>query len=245
MRFLHVILTVAIILLSTVLFAQSTQKNGGVVLRFQHVVAGKTLDLNSTVYTNESGDSFMVGVYKYYVSNITLVNDDGETGVEDDSYHLVNEAKPSSKEFIVNIPGGEYTAIQFLIGVDSLHNVSGAQSGALDPINAMFWDWNTGYIMAKLEGVTMPGHKEFSYHIGGFAGATNTVRPVTLKLPKPVTVKEGRRPLITIQSEIGEWFKTPGTLSIAKSPVVTLESKEAAAIADNYTDMFSVYHVEE
>jgi hypothetical protein len=187
----------------------------------------------------------MVGVYKYYISNIAFVNDKGKAVAEDDSYHLVNEVKLSSKEFIVNIPDGEYTTMQFLIGVDSLHNVSGAQSGALDPINAMFWDWNTGYIMAKLEGVTIPDQKEFSYHIGGFAGTTNTVRSVTLKLPKAVVATQSKRPVIVIQSDIGEWFKTPAALSISRSPVVTLESKEAAAIADNYADMFSIYHVEE
>jgi hypothetical protein len=36
------------------------------------------------------------------------------------------------------------TAIKFLLGVDSLKNVSGIQTGALDPAKGMFWTWNTG-----------------------------------------------------------------------------------------------------
>ena len=37
------------------------------------------------------------------------------------------------------------------LGVDSLRNVTGVQTGALDPAMDMYWTWNTGYVMAKLE----------------------------------------------------------------------------------------------
>ena len=50
------------------------------------------------------------------------------------------------------LPEGDYTELQFLLGVDSLHNVSGAQTDDLDPAKDMFWTWNSGYVMAKMEG---------------------------------------------------------------------------------------------
>ena len=52
------------------------------------------------------------------------------------------------------MPAGNYNSLSFLLGVDSMHNVSGAQTGALDPANDMFWTWNSGYVMAKMEGAS-------------------------------------------------------------------------------------------
>ena len=66
-----------------------------------------------------------------------------------------------------------------MIGVDSARNTSGAQLGALDPANSMFWSWNSGYIFVRMEGnspqSTQPYNK-LQFHIGGFKGATNCIK---------------------------------------------------------------------
>ncbi|NJL13328.1 MAG: hypothetical protein HC913_10220 [Microscillaceae bacterium] len=59
---------------------------------------------------------------------------------------------------------------RFAIGVDSLHNHGGSQTGALDPLNGMFWTWTQGYIFVRIEGYYAhpKGAKGgFVYHIGG------------------------------------------------------------------------------
>jgi hypothetical protein len=43
------------------------------------------------------------------------------------------------------------TAAGISVGVDSIHNVSGAQTGAPTGERNVL-DWNSGYVMAKLEG---------------------------------------------------------------------------------------------
>jgi hypothetical protein len=61
--------------------------------------------------------------------------------------------------------------MEFMIGVDSARNNSGAQTGALDPTNGMFWSWSTGYIMAKFEGTSAQSPaaaNALKFHIGGF-----------------------------------------------------------------------------
>jgi hypothetical protein len=52
----------------------------------------------------------------------------------------------------------DITGIRFLLGVDSARNVSGIQTGALDPARGMFWTWNSGYVMAKIEGSSPSAH---------------------------------------------------------------------------------------
>ncbi|WP_276134906.1 MbnP family protein [Polluticoccus soli] len=209
----------------------------------KNVFGKDPLILNDRIYRTPAGDSIFITNYKYYISNITLPTVNGDAVVELDSYHLINEAKPKSKEFDVYLPPGEYSAIRFMIGVDSLHNVSGAQTDALDPINAMFWDWNTGYINAKLEGrLNNAEQTDYSFHIGGFAGSNSTLRWATLRFSKPVTIKAGVETGIALTSNAAEWLKTPNSIELRKMPVVVTEGADAVHIADNYADMFSLSH---
>jgi hypothetical protein len=218
----------------------------GCKIRMVHVVNGEPLKMNSGLYANANGDSFMVSMYKYYLTDFAFIKADGKATKEKESFHLINESKTASKDFPVNISAGEYTAISFTIGVDSIYNVSGAQGGALDPINAMFWDWNTGYIMAKVEGSSNKAPEgNFAFHIGGFAGKKSVLKRVTLKLPSPVNISNGKMPVIYIKSDVAEWFKTPNTIDFAQMPGVMMEGAEAVSIADNYVDMFSIDRVEQ
>jgi hypothetical protein len=228
------------VLLPGISTARVTGAGDDIEISFIHTVNGQLLQLNDGVYTNAHRDSFTISMYKYYISNIRLLNNSKVVYTKPESYHLINEAKPGSKEFTLTVvPRVAFTAIQFTIGVDSLHNVSGAQSGALDPVNAMFWDWNTGYIMAKMEGhLLKKSDDEITYHLGGFSGTYNVLRTVTIPLP------EGNIHLIRLRSEIAEWFKSPNEIDFSALPVVTTEGKEAAAIADNYADMFTLDHAE-
>lgn len=222
--------------------------DGHLKIVFENRVGGQPLQLNTGVYINAAGDTFSVSMYKYYISNIKLWRADSSYYAEPESYHLVNEALFDSKSFILHsTPVGNYTSISFIIGVDSGRNVSGAQTGALDPANAMFWDWNTGYIMAKLEGTSpqsgAPG-KNISFHMGGFYGKFNVVRNVSLMLPQPAIVTAAKTPEIHIKSDVLEWFKNPLTISFAAHYSITNPGGDAALMADNYADMFTVDHVE-
>src|SRR6185312_7848079 len=89
----------------------------------------------------------------------------------DGTYHLIDFSDSASTTVPLRVPEGVYDEIHFLLGVDSIEQTGGAQTGALDPARGMFWTWNTGYLSLKLEG-TSPDSKEpfhaFSYHIGGY-----------------------------------------------------------------------------
>ncbi len=214
-------------------------------LNFNNVVNGHPLVLKNETYTNAFGDEFTVSDYVYYISNIKLFTDDGKEYAEPESYHLVIHHKDSTKTILFkNLPAGNYTRVEFLIGVDSARNTSGAQTGALDPMNGMFWDWNTGYIMARLEGKSAQSPTGvFAYHLGGYKNG-GVIRKVSLPLPNNAVVAEGKRPVITLNSDVAEWFKTPNTVSIKALTIITSEGLNAIAMANNYADMFSVSKVE-
>ncbi len=219
-----------------------------VTLKFQNTFNGQALKLKSVYYKTANNDSLVINAYLYYISNIKLYTASGDVFAETESYHLINQEFDSTKEFtITNIPAGSYTKISFLIGVDSIRNISGAQTGQLDPMNGMFWDWNQGYVMARLEGFSpqiSPYPNNLGYHIAGFKSIYNAVKSVTLQLPKTIQVGTNNKPVLTLQSDISEWFKTPNLIDITQLSTVTSISSGSATLAENYADMFSVYDVQ-
>jgi hypothetical protein len=216
------------------------QPEGTVEINVTNVVGNQLLALGTGTYINQS-DTFKVDMYKYYISNIKLIRDDNFTYIEKESYHLLNQADSSSCKFTLKeVPYGNYTGIEFIIGVDAPRNTAGAQAGALDPANDMFWSWAQGYIFAKMEG-TCPSSPlgNFVYHIGGFEGAAYSI--VWAKPPfngKQLHVHEAPS-TIYLKADVLEWFKSPMTLDFSTHSHV-MGGKKSNEIATNYSDMFSV-----
>ncbi|MFM9056381.1 MAG: MbnP family protein [Bacteroidota bacterium] len=157
-----------------------TPKTSGTVLvDLTNVVGSVNLDeTGATWYTNAAGESFNVTRLKYYLSNFELIRNDEVKYTLDNGYFLVDESNQATTVLeLPDVPPGQYDKIRFLIGVDSTRNVSGAQTGALDPANGMFWTWSTGYIFYKLEGKSPASanvDSTFNYHIAGFRESNNT-----------------------------------------------------------------------
>lgn len=209
-------------------------------------VGNAQLSLNDAWYTTANGDSLNITTYAYYISNIKLITSDGKEYVESESYHLIDESRSATKKFtIADVPDGNYTAITFMIGVDSTRNVSGAQTGDLAVEHGMFWDWDTGYIMAKLEGgfSVSPLKDRLIYHMGGYAGDYSVLRTVTLQLPEQMVVSaSSEAATIHMKNDALEWFQTPVKVDI--SQVTSLGGKDSKIFADNYADMFSIEHID-
>lgn len=223
-------------------------QTGNLNIEFSNMVGNEAMNLGSQWYINAVGDSFQINTYKYYISNISVRTADGKEYTDSQSYHLIDEQSAASKRFtLTGLPAGAYSSITFMIGVDSAHNVSGAQSGALDPTNGMHWSWNTGYIMAKMEGISPSspaGDHAFALHIAGYSGEFSVLKTVTLSFPEAANVSGTRSPGIHIFSDAQEWFKTPVNIDLATSYDVMTTGRQAKDIADNYADMFRVDHVD-
>lgn len=234
--------------------------NGGVPtgtnamrIEFTHKVGAQLLALNTGSYTNTNGDQYTVSRFRYYLSNFRFRKTDGTyytvpTDVNSSSgYFLIDEDNAASKNIsIPNIPAGDYDAVEFLIGIDSLRNTSGAQTGSLDPANGMFWSWNSGYIFMMFEGnspqSTAAGNA-LVFHSGGFKEPSNNIKKVTLTFNgAKAMVRSNISPEIHFIVDINEIFSNPNainfaTLNTAHMPMACMP------IAQNYADMIRVDHV--
>jgi hypothetical protein len=207
-----------------------------VTLTFKHTVGKDSLKLDSTRCINSKGQEFFVGKLKYYISNIVLTDISGNKLYTDTSF-LIDESKSESKRFFLkNISPNNYQSVEFIVGVDSLHNSSGAQSGSLDPLNGMFWTWNSGYIFFKLEGKSsysnLPDNL-IEYHIGGYKEPHNSIRKIKLSLDSKPT-KE-----ILINADIEKLFSSEGEIDFSQTPSITTTPK-AYLLADQFSRMFTV-----
>lgn len=221
-----------------------TATTGSLKINFEAMVDTNQLVFTTQTYTNQAGNTFNVTAYKYYISNIKITKIDNSVWTESNSYHLIDHSDAASTLVTIpNVPLGNYKAIEFMIGVDSARNNSGAQTGALDPTNGMFWSWSTGYIMAKFEGVT--SGQNIKHHIGGFSGTNNCLRIVSPSFNGDTAkVTSSVSPEIHMSSNLLEWFESPTMIDFSTFPKVIMSAgANANTIANNYVDMFTIEHI--
>jgi hypothetical protein len=212
------------------------------VIQMHHYVGKEFLRLDSGSYKNELGQSFTVSKFKYYISDIRLHIKMGKVPGHKTTF-LVDEAVSSSKQIVMHsLLPGTYSSLEFIIGVDSLHNCSGAQSGALDPVNAMFWAWNTGYIFLKLEGkapVSKSPGSVFEYHIGGYRQPNNCIRKVHIDFKNDLVIRNNETTHIDLKADVLEILKSPSPIDFSVLSSV-VDFHNSTLVADNYQDMFSL-----
>lgn len=236
-----IIIVFSLVLIFDTSYAQES-KSSGVQLAFEHMVNTEVMELGKT-YKNSFGEKFTPRSFKYYVSDIGFEDDSGKIHLVAAECFLVNEAEPESKRIAVNIPIGKYKKLSFILGVDSSRSVNGVQEGALDPYHGMFWTWNTGYVGAKLEGVSpsskMP-QQLFQYDIGGFRTGQNSLRTISIPLDSNFNFKSDAKTLVRINVNVQNWFDGKHNLKIAQHAFVHTPGELALQYADNCATMFSL-----
>jgi hypothetical protein len=250
------LMAIVILFGSTIAALGQTSKN--VTLNINNMVGDRPLVLNEQTYTNSLGEKFNITTMNYFISNIRFRRKDRSEYVvpQDSSYFLVREVDSTTKKINLTVPEDEYTAITFMIGVDSLRSTSDLKyrAGALDisggMIDGMYWTWNSGYIFFKLEGtceaakVDMTGQRKFRYHIGGFGGynkpSLNNLKVVTIDLSEQgiVDTKKKKHATVNFQADALKVFNGKTQMSIAKDSNVMFGNL-SKSVADNYSGMFS------
>ena len=222
--------------------AKKKYKPGYIRMVFKNTVDGAALVMNDSVYTNVFGENYRVSKLKYYISNPGLKNSI-LLQKEKNGYHLVDASAPASQSFIFAVRPGEYHSVFFLMGVDSAHNCSGAQTGALDPLHDMFWTWNNGYVMVKLEGLSPVSpaiNQRMEYHIGGYKGRDKVLEEISLIAPSPIVIKAEKTTEVIIETDISKWWQFGNPVPIKGTPICATPGQMAKKIAENYRNMFSL-----
>lgn len=225
------------------------QENARLEVHFKPMVDADEFVLGKT-YKNAFGEEYSISAFKFYIHGIEVSNSrtNQVTRLDKSEHYLVNTTDPSTSLVTLSVPASGYDGISFFIGVDSIRNVSGAQTDALDPAHGMFWTWSTGYIMAKLEGSSPSAqtpNNVIEYHIGGFRGAESVIRKIHLSFPtgQQLDLSQGTKGAINITANINRWFSHTTAIRIREKPVSMSPGPLATQIADNYAAMFTVAEI--
>lgn len=218
---------------------------GNVKIDFGHIWGPEALPLAfNTEYTHpETSELITFSRLRYYITNIKLHKTDGTTWAENESYHIIDARAVDTDIDLSGVPTGEYNGITFLIGVDSLRNTSGAQTGALDPAETMFWSWNTGYIFVIAEGTSPAAENEaFVYHLGGFQGPHNAIREVYLPFNNVnLNIATDASPAVHINADAaGFWGNGSSISEIGNAHSLGVN---ASTLATNFSEGFKLDHI--
>jgi len=178
---------------------------GHLDLSFDHLFDGSALTLG-TAHESATGARVQVDTLRYWVSNVVLVNTDGELYRFPSAFYLVEQTQANDRTTIAldGVPDGVYTTLRLGIGVDADHNHSldlfeGELSTELD----MHWDWSTGFIFLKVEGTHGPTgpEEEFAIHIGNDA----MYQPVSIPLDG-FAIAEGAPAAVRLRVDLAPVF---------------------------------------
>jgi len=236
---------------------------GRMILAFDNVVGKEDLVLDNKTYLNSFGESLTISRFNYFISNINLLREDGKTYTipQDSSYFRILESDPKSQIISLNkLPEGNYSGIEYIIGVDSLRSVSGIEKrgGALDPSgdmagDGMYWAWNSGYIFLKLEGSSPQSdasNGKFYYHIGLFGGfnspTVNNIKTVKIDFGTNKAVVRGDSvPELKLIADVEKVYNGAMPISFAKNPSIMTDPVLSAGVANNYKSMFSLGEIKQ
>lgn len=222
---------------------ETNEPTGQLQLEFDHRFNEQALVFN-TPFLSRTGDSLSISMLKYYISNIALQRADGSWWTQDESYYLVDAQLMASTLLQINqIPPGEYTHLRYTVGVDSLRNVSGAQTGALVPSNGMFWSWNSGYIFFKLEGNSPQAAGPVQFHIGGYSGVYAAQQSIVSMLHEPLLIQPQANPQLHTVVAVDKLLDGQQTIQLNQLHQVHMPGPNAKLLSENIASMFSLHHV--
>ena len=135
-----------------------------------------TFFLETDMDHNYLPDTIHISKCSVYLSNFKFYQNEKLVFTDPEKAYLINLIDPIPLNF--EIPAQvKYNRVAFDIGVDSLTNVAGVLTNALDPRNGMYWSWQSGYVNFKIEGdIKSTNNKSFQYHIGGYAAKLNALQ---------------------------------------------------------------------
>lgn len=226
----------------------TSQEVGELQINFTNIVGDSQMELNTQTYAKNGSETFSVDELKYIISNIVLTDTQGNQFVypQADSYFLINEAVPQSKNIqLNNIDANTYTSITFGFGIDQsnypLNGVDNFVPTAED--QGMLWAWSAGYKFLKFEGLYSSGtesDKPFLYHIGSHGQNLDNYREISLNFLQPMAVSDADTPEVNIDFDVLKIFNADFALLLSDKDDIQIDPENAPKIVDNITKAFEI-----
>lgn len=178
----------------------------------------------------QGGDSLTITSIRFYVHGL-------QSGGRPltSSEHLLIDLDDSGRHVLplLHRPTG---SLHFGLGTHSRLDSLGAQGGALDPSNGMYWTWQTGFIQAKIEGTspacTTKKH-QFIYHLAWPAKARQRLPDEKVSLTLPV----GSNALITLNWAADGWFQA---INLRQQPQIMEPNAAAVTLLKAWAQSFQL-----
>lgn len=188
-------------------------------------------------YLSPGGDSIQLTKLQFYLSDIRLELSNGEIVSDPQKAHLVDIFEPSTLQLFIPVEpkNASIKSLYFNLGIDSTTNVSGAQAGDLDPINGMYWSWQSGYINLKMEGISPKCNTRkhaFQYHIGGYLQPNCALRKIELH------IDTSNQKDFFLKIDLATFFSNINFTTLSN---VMMPGSNAMKLANYCTKMFSVH----
>lgn len=225
-----------LLLLLLVFKCAHTQSSKNMKLIIQPYFGDLKFKLNENYYQTAKNDSIQIETLKFYISGIEVLSSNKLGWKEKNSYHLIDFENESSQTISLNVPENSLvTQLKFNIGIDSITNNGGALGGDLDPVNGMYWAWQSGYINFKMEGtspVCETRKHQFQFHLGGFKQPFYCMQPITIPISDLVS------DTIQINFNIAPIFKN---ISLKETHSIMIPCKEAMNLSKVVAQLFSIH----
>lgn len=255
----------SIILLSALLFTSCSKKDetvnltaapGKTTLTIDAVFGTQDFALNKDFTANGRTCNFTR--FRYWLSNLVLVNTAGTEYKVPGAYYLMEETGeinlegvngslktvyPATKRediTLSDIPAGDYKTIKFSVGVDQKYNDNmSLHSGELSQLNGMTnvsWMWLTSYIFTSVAGKVSEGAgtQINTKSILIETGLNTNFKTISLTLPTALRIGADKASKIVLNADVS---KITDGVNLIDNPVVGASKPDVmAAVSGIYSE---------
>jgi hypothetical protein len=237
----------------------NSSSTGALTLSFEHYADGMGLELDKMKYTNAAGNQYEVTEIQWFVSDITLVESDGNKMVlgGEEFAHYVDTNLPETFDWSLPdaIPAGDYSAIVMTFGIKGEKNIPLMYTDP--PESDMLWPINLGgdqggYHYMKLNGfwINKDGQREpFNFHLGvgqerdvnnNITGFIQNWFEVTLPA-SAFSIAQGEIKRIAIRMNVEKWWENPNVYDHDVVGSRIMQNQEAMRMGvENGKNVFSI-----
>ena len=221
--------------------------NGDTEIRISYTANGSPLVTDSLCYVNEAGNRYMVTEIQWFISNITLVSEQGDEYELGKVFYVDTNIPESQRLLATSVPCQRYISMRFTFGLDQEHNITGSFPNP--PECNMFWPepLGGGYHYMKLNGKYLDANGNLApmnLHLGIGQNEDQTVfyqNFFTVELPLDIDLKEDTVNVIGLDMDIDNWFRNPHTYDITAFGSAIMQNQDAQQILkENGYDVFSI-----
>lgn len=221
---------------------------GSLDLVLDEVAAGQELVFDTLTYTCAAGHAYSVITLRYYLSRICIRSKAGATIEISDVFYREARKAPVGHVASIDIPNGEYTALEFVFGLDEVMNVDGGLENTIENIN-MEWPipGEQGYHYMKFEGkydVYNTGVvRSFNLHLGATGGNQNYFR---VTLPLSSFIVDNNDWQITLAMDVNAWLQGTATYDFETyGPAIMMNQTAQEALRANGASVFTVSSIDQ